>query len=284
MAAVQTRRKRKLGQFLHALRKRAGKTEADYHALTRKTQSTLSRMENGYISPSWTELGALLGLYGASESERREAEALWEDAKQDGTRLVHAAAFTPEARTYARQEADATEVRTIEMIVIPGLLQTPAYAAAIRLAGRRFLDPSVSVEQAIAALAGRQRRLPQLTLHAVIDEAALHRVVGGREVMRAQLLHLLEAAKQPNITIRVIPFGAGAYGTMSGGGATALRFEEDDPSAVYLEYAGGGKWVDNPADVQNYLLHFDEIITEVALSPKESASLIRTLATALKET
>jgi transcriptional regulator with XRE-family HTH domain len=284
MAAVQTRRKRKLGQFLNALRKRAGKTEIDYHALTRKTQSTLSRMENGYISPSWTELGALLGLYGATDSERREAEALWEDAKQDGTRLVYAAAFTPEARTYARQEADATEVRTIEMIVIPGLLQTPAYAAAIRLAGQRFMDSSVSAEQVAAALANRQRRLPGLRLHAVIDEAALHRVVGGTDVMREQLSHLLEKGKQDNITIQVVSFGAGAHGTMSGGGATALRFEDSDPSAVYLEYAGGGKWVDNRADVQKYLLHFEEIVSEVALSPKDSASLIRKLATALKDT
>lgn len=284
MAAVQTRRKRKLGQFLNALRKRAGKTEIDYHALTRKTQSTLSRMENGYISPSWTELSALLALYGATDDERREAEALWEDAKQDSTRLANAAAFTPEARTYARQEADASEVRTIEMIVIPGLLQTAAYAAAIRLAGRRFVDASVSVEQAVAALASRQRRLPGLKLHAVIDEAALHRVVGGREVMVAQLSHLLDMSKQTNITIQVIPFGAGAYGTMSGGGATALLFEEGDPSTVYLEYAGGGKWVDNPADVEKYLLHFQDMAGEVALPPKDSASLIRALATALKET
>ncbi|MEV0681596.1 helix-turn-helix transcriptional regulator [Actinosynnema sp. NPDC050436] len=284
MAAVQTRRKRKLGQFLNGLRKRAGKTEVDYHALTRKTQSTLSRMENGYISPSWTELGALLGLYGATDAERREAEALWEDAKQDSTRLANAAAYTPEARTYARQEADATEVRTIEMIVIPGLLQTAAYASAVRLAGQRFLDPSVPVDQAVAALASRQRRLPGLRLHAVIDEAALHRVVGGPDVMFAQLSHLLEMSRQPDITIQVIPFGAGAYGTMSGGGATALRFDDGDPSSVYLEYAGGGKWVDNPADVEKYLLHFEDMAAQVALSPKESAALIRKLATALKET
>ncbi|GAA2674774.1 MULTISPECIES: helix-turn-helix transcriptional regulator [Actinosynnema] len=284
MAAVQTRRKRKLGQFLNALRKRAGKTEVDYHALTRKTQSTLSRMENGYISPSWTELGALLGLYGASDVERREAEALWEDAKQDGTRLVYAAAFTPEARTYARQEADATEVRTVEMNVIPGLLQTPAYAAAVRRAGKRFVDGGVSVDQAKAALAGRQRRLRTVRLDAVIDESALHRLVGGADVMHEQLLHLVAATQNSNTTIRVIPFSVGAYGTMSGGGATALLFEDGDPSAVYLEYAGGGKWVDNPADVQNYLLHFSEIAGGLALSPKDSVSLIRKMASALKET
>lgn len=284
MAAVQTRRKRKLGQFLNALRKRAGKTEVDYHALTRKTQSTLSRMENGYISPSWTELSALLALYGATEAERREAEALWEDAKQDSTRLVHAAVYTPEARTYARQEADATEVRTIEMSVIPGLLQTSAYAAAIRVVGERLVNSSASPEQVTAALASRQRRLSSLRLHAVIDEAALHRVVGGPAVMREQLSHLLDMGKRDNITIQVIAFGAGAYGTMSGGGATALRFDDSEPSVVYLEYAGGGKWLDNRADVQKFLQYFEEMVNEVALSPKESAALIRERATALKGT
>lgn len=286
--AVQTRRKRKLGQFLYSLRKRAGKTESDFHALTRKTQSTLSKMESGYNLPSWTELGALLGLYGATDAERLEAQALWEDAKQDSTRLVHPSAYTPEARTYARQEADAAAVRTIEMIVVPGLLQTPAYAAAVRAGAHRFANPSVALEQFVAARQSRQQRLvgdQPLRLHALLDEAVLRRVVGGPAVMREQLMHLVAMGKQANITIQVVPFGSGAYGSMSSGGTFILSFDDDSgPDAVYLEYNGGGKWVDNASDVQKFVLHFDDIANEVALSPKESAALVRGLANALKGT
>jgi transcriptional regulator with XRE-family HTH domain len=288
MTAVQTRRKRKLGQFLNGLRKRSGKTEADFHALTRKTQSALSRMENGYIMPSWTELGALLGLYGATDAERLAAQGMWEDAKQDGTRLVHPAAYTPEARTYARQEADAAEVRTVEMTVVPGLLQTTEYATAVRLGAHRFANPGISLEQIVAARQSRQQRLSDdtpLRLHALIDEAALRRVVGGPEVMRAQLLHVLTMAKRANVTVQVVPFGAGSYGSMSGGGTFILSFDDEvDLEAVYLEYNGGGRWVDNADDVRKFILHFNDMASEVALTPKESAALVRTLADALKDT
>ena len=288
MVAVQTRRKRKLGQFLNALRKRAGKSEADFHALTRKTQSALSKMENGYSMPSWTELGALLGLYGATDAERLEAQSMWEDAKQDSTRLVHPTAYTPEARTYARQEADAAFMRTVEMIVVPGVLQTAEYATAIRHAARTFANPALALEQFVAARQSRQRRLVSadpLMLHALIDESALRRAVGGGGVMRAQLLHLLDLGQRDNITIQVVPFGVGAYGSMSGGGTTILSFDDDSGlDAVYLEYNGGGKWVDNADDVRKFILHFDEMASGVALPPEESAALVRKLANALKDT
>jgi transcriptional regulator with XRE-family HTH domain len=288
MAAVQTRRKRKLGLFLNALRKRAGKTELDFRELTRKSQSSLSKIENGFVLPSWTELGALLGLYGATDAERLEAQGLWEDAKQDSTRLVHPSAYTPEARTYARQEADAAVMRTIESSGVPGLLQTPQYATAVRLAAHRFSNSTVALDQIVAARMSRQKLLDgsePLRLHAIIDEAVLHRTVGGPEVMRAQLLHLHERSKQANITIQVIPFGVGAYGSMSGGGSIILGFDDDSGmDAVYLEYNGGGKWVDNVDDVRKFQAHFDDIANEVALSPKESAALVRRLANALKGT
>lgn len=213
---------------------------------------------------------------------------MWEDAKQDSTRLVHPAAYTPEARTYARQEADAAVMRTIESSGVPGLLQTPEYAKAVRTAAHRFANSTIALDQIVAARMCRQKLLdgPQpLRLHAIIDEAVLHRTVGGPEVMRAQLLHLHERSKQANITIQVVQVDVGAYGSMSGGGTTILSFDDGSGmDAVYLEYNGGGKWVDNVDDVRKFLTHFDDIANEVALSPKESAALVRRLANALKDT
>jgi transcriptional regulator with XRE-family HTH domain len=138
MPSIRTRRKRRLGQFLSGLRKRAGKTEADFEALTRKSQATLSRIETGYTLAGWNDLGAMLTFYGANDEERREAEAMWTDANQDSTRVAHPMAYNAKARAFTRAEVDAVTSRTIEPLGVPGLLQTPEYAAAVRKSAHRF--------------------------------------------------------------------------------------------------------------------------------------------------
>ncbi|GAB3489510.1 helix-turn-helix domain-containing protein [Amycolatopsis cihanbeyliensis] len=287
MPSVQTRRKRKLGQFLHSLRKRAGKTEEDFENLTRKSQATLSRIESGHSLPGWNVLGAMLTFYEASEGERREAEDMWTDANQDSKRVAHPTVYNPKGRAFARTEVDANSSRTIESLGIPGLLQTPEYTATTWKSSHQFHNPAVDEGRVLAARASRAKILhgpDALELHALLDEAVIHREVGGPQVMAAQLRHLLTLAEMPNVTIQVIPFSAGSYGTMSGGGSTILGFaDEQDPDAVYLEYPGGGEWVENEEDVQKFVASFRDVASEAALSPAASAELIGRQATYLED-
>jgi hypothetical protein len=113
-----------------------------------------------------------------------------------------------------------------------------------------------------------------MLLHALIDEAAIRREIGGPDVFREQLEHLLTVADRPNITLQVVPFIAGGYGTMNGSFIIVDYPEPDDVPGVYLEYPAGGAWVDDEKDVQRFTTTFDQA-TAQALSPADTTKLIR---------
>jgi hypothetical protein len=123
----------------------------------------------------------------------------------------------------------------------------------------------------------RKRRLHgpnALELTALLDEATIRRPIGGPYVMAGQLRYLLEVGELPNVAIRVIPFSAGEYGVMTGA-VTILGFTQPDgPDAVYLEYPGGGQWIEKANDIAKFARTFDDALT-LALSVEESAALIR---------
>jgi hypothetical protein len=113
-----------------------------------------------------------------------------------------------------------------------------------------------------------------MTLHALVDEAAIRRVMGGSDVMVGELRYLLAAMKRPNVTLHVIPFEAGAYGTMAGG-VTILTFDdEEEPDVVYLEYPRGGEWIENDEDVEKFSIMLEDT-RALALSVEESTALIK---------
>jgi Domain of unknown function (DUF5753) len=121
-----------------------------------------------------------------------------------------------------------------------------------------------------------------LTLVALVDESVIRRKVGGAAVSRQQLAHLLVVAEQPNVTLRLVPFGVGAYGSMSGS-CVIIDYPEPEPSSsVYLEYPAGGSWVDNPEDVERFASMFDDV-TELALTPAETTDLIHEQIRALQK-
>src|SRR5690606_12426660 len=137
--------------------------------------------------------------------------------------------------TYLGLEQAATKIRTYEAHLVPGLLQTPEYARAVVTLGYEDADTDRRV-------AVRQRR--QEILHrsdppfvsAVIDEAALHRPVGGPEVHRAQMRHLVELAQLLNVTIQVVPYSSGEHAA-AGSSFSILRFAAAElPAIVYLEH------------------------------------------------
>ncbi|MBK0870870.1 helix-turn-helix domain-containing protein [Saccharopolyspora sp. HNM0986] len=278
MPSTQTRRKRRLGQFLLALRETADLTHDQVAELLRKSQTSISKIENGYFLCNFSELGALLAFYGASDEQRREAQAMWDDARADGTRIQVSTAHPTKYRAFVRAEAEAVSVRSLAPLAVPGLLQTVDYATAIHAAARHFGTDTDS-RRAVRSRRARQRRLyapDPVQLHALIDEGVLRRQVGGQSVMREQLRHLRTRSEQDNVTIQVVPLEAGAYGTSSGP-VTILGFrDEDDPDAVYLEYPGGGTWVENANDVHAFTLTFEDVAA-AALTPNESADWLRAM-------
>lgn len=243
----------------------------------RAADSTLSRYESGNVMPVWASVLALMRLYKVSDDELALALRLWEEAR-DEPPPVRLPKGTPKSfRRLMSAEREAHSVRTLELSVVPGLLQTERYARALVDAAPWFHDhPEGRVEGFIARRSNRQKRVTgydPLIVHALIDEAAIVRRVGGAEVMREQLDHLLAMGARTNVTLQVIPFGVGAYGTMSGA-CTIIGYPEPDAvPSVYLEYPAGGAWVDDAEDVRRFTTMFDDV-SELALSPGDTAALI----------
>lgn len=277
MVATQTRRKRRVGKYLRELRERSGRKTEEAADLLGVKRPTITRMESGETLCRRTELGALCAFYGATDAERAEALSRWEDAKQDTTRVVVPGAAPRQLRSFLRAEADAASEKIISPIVINGLLQTADYATAVTQAPSGYRLPDVEIERMVDARISRQGLISgkdPLTVHAIMDEAVVRRAVGGPEIMAEQLKHLLRLAEQPHITLQVVPFEAGAYGTMSGA-ATILEFPDaEDPPAAYVEYAGGGSWVEDKGDVAKLITTFD-VVKGAALTSADTANLFR---------
>lgn len=277
MPDTRTRSKVKLGAFMKALRERAGrKTEPTAQAV-RISRPTITRAESGHNRPGFPLLQTLLGYYGATDDEREEAIRLWEAAKQEPGMVEHYSVMPPKYKAFLRDEAEAASARTLEQTIIPGLLQIPEYTRAVRAAAYAFIRSDVNAEREATSRAQRQHRVDgtdPLILHFLIDEAVLRRAVGGPAVMADQLRHLLDVMNLPNVTLQVIPFGAGEYGVMTGA-VTILGFaDKDEPDTVYLEYPAGGECIEDEDDVRKFVATFESAAAK-ALPVKRSAALIR---------
>ncbi|MEW2085939.1 helix-turn-helix transcriptional regulator [Streptomyces sp. NPDC005283] len=170
----------------------------------------------------------------------------------------------------AELEARATEIYAFQAQLVHGLLQTEAYARAVL----GVMDPTDLDRRAAARLA-RQRILEKQeppVLWAVLGEAVLHQEIGGREVMRSQLLHLLSFLGNPRVNVQVLPFTAGAHAGLMGS-FDHFRFESD-PAIVYGEDYETGHPTANPVEARARSLRYDHL-QAAALSLQDSAELIR---------
>ncbi len=266
-----TRRKRQLGRKLRRMRERAGMTLAEAAARLDKTSSSLHRIEVGETLADVHLIRTMMDIYDQRDDSLLD---LSREARKRGWWYTY---FGPTKEpTYVEHEHDANLVRTFQVITIPGLLQTENYmranyASSHKASGKANADKIVAVRQR------RQERLSDETeplhLHVVLDESALRRTVGGREVMREQLRHILEMARLPTVTLQVIPTNTGAHSAMNGA-FTVLSFADpDEPEIQYVEYPGGSLQIDNPDRVKEVRLVFERL-TAMALSPEESIRLI----------
>lgn len=274
----QTTRKRRIGSTLRQLRERAGLSAEDAGRRIRKAQSTISRAEAGQTLPSLAEIEVLLAYYNATDDERDQALQKWEDAKQAGTRLPMAGSVPKKFQAYLRMETEAAFLDIITPTLIPGLLQTKRYALAVTVNGAA-IGGVVDADKFVASRVERQKRITDpdpLVVHALVDEAALRRVVGGTEVMIEQIDHLLALMSRDNITLQALPFRAGAYPTMAGA-VNILRFSDPlDAPFVGLEYAGGEAIMDEPGDVERFRTAFASM-ARLALTSDDTADLLRTI-------
>ncbi|MEU3984752.1 helix-turn-helix transcriptional regulator [Streptomyces sp. NPDC026672] len=170
---------------------------------------------------------------------------------------------------YAEMEAKAEYISTFQCQLVYGLLQTPEYAGALRV-----FSGLGQVEEMVAARMERQRILNRSNppaLWVVLGEAVLLHEVGGHEVMRAQLAHLLKMQERPWLHIQVLPLTVGAHSGMRGS-FTMLRFD-DDPDLFYCETYDNGHMTANSKVIRERSIGYAHL-QACALSPESSADLI----------
>jgi hypothetical protein len=229
-------------------------------------------METGHGAPSRRDIRDLCALYEVTdEAERGRMLKLAAEGKQQAWWQSY---DLNQFADYVGLEADAVSVKNYQSILIAGLLQTPEYARAVNEAVIPQPDPERLEEQTEVRLR-RQDRLtqdPPLRFGVILDEAALHRVIGGPAVMEAQLRHLTELSKLPNVTLQVIPFSAGAHPAMDST-FNVLEFADAVPGVVYVEGLVGWVYMKRSRDVERYARVFERLC-HVALPPRESVELI----------
>ncbi|HEV2639404.1 MAG TPA: helix-turn-helix transcriptional regulator [Actinocrinis sp.] len=189
--------------------------------------------------------------------------------------LLSRATFPAFVRHFVELEATATQIRSFECQLVPGLLQTPDYARAVLAARAVHSTPDV-LDEAVSARMSRQAILkgsPAPLCWFVLDEAVLRRRIGSSAVMRAQLAQFLEVTRLPNVFVQVVPFDAGEYPGLDGG-LTLLSFA-DAPDIGYIESHGGSSvLIESPGPVAECNLAFD-LTRATALSPRLSADMIK---------
>jgi Domain of unknown function (DUF5753)/Helix-turn-helix domain len=240
-------------------------------------EATLYRLEVAKARPQARTLTALLELYGVTDEGRR-AELLTL-ARQSGEQswLQSFPSDLPEAyTTYISFEGEAQSLLNYECLFVPGLLQTEDYARAALQRGM----PAATKEEIgrlVEARMSRQAVLARespLRLWAIVDEAALHRPVGGEKVMRAQLERLAESADLPQVTLQALPYAVGGHPGMPGS-FVILQFADAGASdVVYIEIQAGDLFLESDTDLSRFGAIF-EYLRALALPPDESVALIQ---------
>ncbi|GAA1904124.1 helix-turn-helix domain-containing protein [Streptantibioticus ferralitis] len=274
-----TVRLRRLAAELRRLRAAAELTRDDVTARTGINPATLYRIEKARVQPQKRALVSLLDLYNVQEQQRGEILALLQGASDEGWLRPYHSELPEEYTAYISFEAEARTVRNYESLFIPGLLQTEDYARAVITGVLPMANPR-EIEQRVQARMERQAVLTKddaLQLWAIIDEAAVHRMVGGPKVMREQLQHLRKAAAEPNLTLQIIPFSAGAHPGMPGSFVLMSFPDVDDPELIYIDSMAGDLFLEADVDVRRFGAIFDNLRAE-ALSPGATSKLLTTLA------
>ncbi|MFJ9020975.1 helix-turn-helix domain-containing protein [Streptomyces sp. NPDC102259] len=270
-----TVRRRRLGAEFRRLRIASGLKSTEVAELLMVSQPKISHLENGNRAISPRDVRDLCAIYGVTDQQ--VIDSLTEMARESGQQGWWHAYGDLSDSVYIGLETDAASLHTYAPLVVPDLLQSPAYAQAV--IGETI--PRLTAERAAARLKVRLRRQHRiydpacpLRLWTVLDESALRRVVGSPDVMREQLEHLHALSAEPHITVQVLPYTAGAHPGLSGQ-FSILRFA-DGPEAglVYLERFTSDLYLEKPSDVRHYGVMYDHLQAR-ALTPDSSRDFIK---------
>lgn len=274
-----TARRRRLATALRNMRETRHLSCTDVGKAAGWSESKVSRIETGRVGIGPADLERLLDLFEVTGDARTALLTLRRQATHRGWWRSYTDALPAWFEDYVGLEDGAKSLLTYENQLVPGLLQTEDYAAAVIRAARPSLDAD-EVDRQLSARATRQALLTRpdpLQLWAVLDEAVVRRKVGGSQTMRAQLARIGEIATLPAVTLQVLPFDVGAHASM-GTSFILLQFPEPgDTAIVYIEDHTSSQYLELQADIERYTLVFDHLRAS-ALSPEQSVDFIGQMA------
>ena len=237
--------------------------------------SKVSRMETGQRGASARDIRDLSKLYGLDDAQRQRLTDLAAEGKQHAWWQPFALPYS----TYVGLESEATLIRDFGLGLMPGLLQTRDYARAVLQATvpHRSAD---AIEQLVEGRMARQQRVlseqSPPDLHAILEISVLHRVVGSKSVMRAQLQRLVEASQMSHVTVRVVPYEAGAL-PVANNKFIILSFASPDLSdVVFVEGLTGDLYLERKEDIGTYDTAFEEL-EGLAATPEATRAIITSI-------
>jgi transcriptional regulator with XRE-family HTH domain len=278
MAISPTVRRRRLGSEIKRLRDAERVSGGTLAKKIGTSQPQLSRVENARGQLTAAQLEKLIKVFGVDERKAEEMRTLRRDGDVLGWWEQYSDVLPDNIELLIGLEAGAAWEQTYEDAFIPGLLQTPEYARAVISSAAPYLR-SADVPRLVQLRADRQQRLTatDFRLTAVINEAALRRWVGGREVMHAQLRHLLDAQYNATVEVLVLPFEAGEH-PGQGQSFVLLTFPEpEDPAIVFLDYAHSSGFLEKAPEIRQHTSVFGAVISK-ALNPDDSICKIDEIA------
>ncbi|WGD42721.1 helix-turn-helix domain-containing protein [Streptomyces cathayae] len=276
MAGSPTARRRRLSIELKKLREKSTLTCAQVGQALDWSGSKVNRMETGSGRVQPSDIDALCRFYATSDELREFLKSLAREAKTRGWWQVHGAGVPEWFNIYIGLEQDASTLRQYQCELLPGLMQTAAYARELHTTGAH-LSPE-DIDRAVRVRLERQEMLtrpdaPEAWF--VVNEGAVRNVIGDRALMREQLERALDSAALPNVTLQVLPFDAGTYPAT--GSFTMLGFPApEDPDLVYRDGITDAVYLEGEHHVREYTKAFDGL-RAAALSPQRSAQLIKSV-------
>lgn len=263
------------------MRDAAGLTQPHAAQVLSATAAKIAKMERGWVPFRDPDIVALCKLYDETDEavvngllqlakldrERRKARGWWRNIPEMGG-----------LAEYIAMEDAASRIRTWQLSLVPGLLQTADYARALAVSDEFWENPD-DIERVVAVRMKRQQRLrghAPLHVHAVIWEGALRQEIGGPSVMRGQLEHLLELAEMPNVHVQVLPFRAGGHPCIVGPFSLVSFAEAGAVDVVHMDVIGTTVWVESAHESATYARYFDRT-ARLSLAPHDSADLIASI-------
>ncbi|GAA3086550.1 helix-turn-helix domain-containing protein [Streptosporangium carneum] len=264
-----------LGKHLREFRESAKLTLRQAGDYLQRDAATISRLESGIIPARASDVLALLNLYGVGDQKMRDGlEQLSRDIWRKGWWDGYATESLGGMLDHAWLETRAKKICSYDAMVVPGLLQTRDYALEV-IAADDADTSREQIERWVEFRMDRQRALDAETapiLEVILDEAVLHRVIGGPRVMCAQLERLTDVAVRPNVSVQVLPFAAGAHASLDG---AFMFFDMPEPysDVAHVDTRGGAVYTEAEG-AEDFARAYDSI-QSAALTPDESAIVIR---------